>query len=349
MKMTLHQVDLPLAHPFTISRGTMSVQPSLLVELEHEGFTGFGEVTENSYYGHSYDSMIASLALAEPHLHRYSEYTPLDLWQSMFEIMGCDPFAMSALDIAAHDLHGKRNGIPTWQTWGLSWNEVVPSSYTIGIADIETMITKLNEKPDWRIYKIKLGTDNDLEIIQQLRKHTEATFRVDANCGWSVTQAIDMSKSLAELGVEFIEQPLPPETSEAEKRKLFEQSALPIIADEDCLVAADVEKCDGLFHGVNVKIAKCGGLSPALGMLQEARSRKMQTMLGCMVESSIGISGAAQLLPLLDYADLDGSVLLQDEPVTGVVINDGEVERPESPGCGTEIQHERLMEFSTQS
>lgn len=345
MKMTLQKVRLPLARPFTISRGTMTTQSSLYVGLEHDGFTGFGEVTENSYYGHTFDSIIASLEKARPSIDRYVSESPTELWNEMRETVGNDMFALSALDIAAHDLRGKRLGIPTWQDWGLTWENVTQSSYTIGIDSIETMIEKLNEQPNWSIYKIKLGTNDDLEIVKQLRQQTAATFRVDANCGWTVDQAIENSKSLAELGVEFIEQPLQVATPVAEKQKLFENSALPIIADEDCQVSSDIEKCHGLYHGVNVKICKCGGLTPALNMLREAKQLGMRTMVGCMIESSIGISGAAQLLPLLDYADLDGAILLRDEPAAGVSIDNGQVAMPESPGCGTTIDFERVNEF----
>lgn len=346
MKMTLHKVRLPLAHPFTISRGTMTTQSSLYIELEHDGFTGLGEVTENSYYGHTFDSIIASLETARPLIDRYVDENPFDVWDQMRLAVDDDMFALSALDIAAHDLRGKCLGIPTWQDWGLTWENVTQSSYTIGIDSIETMIEKLNEQPNWNIYKIKLGTEDDLEIVKQLRQHTEAIFRVDANCGWTAERAIENSIALADLGVEFIEQPLLVATSLADKRKLFEDSALPIVADEDCQVSSDVAKCSGVYHGVNVKICKCGGLTPALSMLREAKQLGMKTMVGCMIESSIGISGAAQLLPLLDYADLDGAILLRDEPATGVSIDDGRVARPEHPGCGTAIDDLRVVEFA---
>lgn len=347
MKMNFYPVELPLEHPFTISRGTMTTQSSLYVELEHDGVSGLGEVTENSYYGHTLDSIIASLESVRSNLDAYVEGDPTEVWAEMETRLSGDMFALSALDIAAHDLHGKRKGIPTWQTWGLSWADVVPSSYTIGIDSISKMVEKLNEQPGWPVYKIKLGTDNDLEIIQQLRTHTDAVFRVDANCGWTVEQAIEFSKELAQLNVEFIEQPLPADASDSDKRELFTHSALPVIADEDCLVRTDVEKCHGIYHGVNVKICKCGGLTPALAMLRQARELNMKTMVGCMVESSVGISGAAQLLPLLDYADLDGAVLLGDEPATGVQINSAPIAKPELPGCGATIDMQRIQEFQS--
>ena len=345
MKMTLYRLSLPLARTFTISRGSLTAQPSLIVELEHEGVRGYGEVTENSFYGHTFESMTRSLQQAESLLEQYVDRSPTDVWPELYGVLSDDMFALAALDIAAHDLRGKRLGVPTWQDWGLEWGDVVESSYTIGIDPIDTMVAKLKEQPGWGNYKIKLGTPSDLEIMTELRRHTDAAFRVDANCGWSVEETIANSKRLADLGVQFIEQPLPIEASSEDKLRVYQESALPIVADEDCQVQADVERCCGLFHGVNVKICKCGGLTPALSMLREARRLEMRTMVGCMVESSIGISGAAQLLPLLDYADLDGAVLLRDEPADGVVIDKGVVRLSDRPGCGGELDRDRLSEF----
>lgn len=345
VQMMLHRVTLPLAHTFTIARGSIDVQPSLIVELQHDDIRGFGEVTENSFYGHTFASMTASLDRVRDRLDAYLDRSPLDIWPQMHAAIGGDMFALSALDMAAHDLRGKRSGIPTWLDWGLKWDNVPVSSYTIGIDTIDKMVAKLHEQPGWSIYKVKLGTARDLEIMTELRKHTPARFRVDANCGWTAVQTVSNSKVLSDLGVEFIEQPLPISASKEDKLQVFQQSALPVLADEDCQVTADVERCRGLYHGVNVKICKCGGLSPGLKMLQQARQLGMQTMVGCMVESSIGISGAAQLLPLLDYADLDGAVLLRDHPATGTTVVKGEVRMASCPGTGAGLEHSRLTEF----
>jgi len=214
------------------------------------------------------------------------------------------------------------------------------SSFTIGIDTIEQMVAKLAEQSGWDLYKIKLGTPRDLEIVAALRQRTSATFRVDANCGWSIEQAIANSHELAKLDVEFIEQPLPPEASAADRQRLFRESALPVMADEDCQVEADVEKCAECFHGVNVKLCKCGGLTPALRMLRRARELNMRTMVGCMVESSIGISAAAQLAPLLDYADFDGAVLLQEDPAIGTEIRQGKIVLSDQPGHGAGLKEQ---------
>jgi L-alanine-DL-glutamate epimerase-like enolase superfamily enzyme len=349
MKLTLYRLNLPLLHEFTIARGSITTQPSLVVELEHDGLSGYGEVTENSFYGHTFDSITASLKKVVPHLAAYATHSPIDLWPKMHSLIDGDMFALSALDIAAHDLRGRQKGVPTWQDWGFEWTNVPDSSYTIGIDTIDNMVAKLNELPGWGIYKIKLGTPQDIEIVTELRKHTDAIFRVDANCGWTVEEAIVNSKALAELNVEFIEQPLPISASGVDKTRLATESALPIIADEDCQTSNDVGRCAGLFHGVNVKICKCGGLTPAIGMLESARQLRLKTMVGCMVESSIGISGAAQLLPLLDYADLDGAVLLKDEPASGATVVNGAVTLSGQAGCGAELIRDRLDEFLIQA
>lgn len=349
MRMTLYRLNLPLAHEFRISRGAIEVQPCLIVKLEHDGVCGYGEVTENRFYGHTFDSMTASLAKTANLIERYATQSPVGLWNQMYEVVEGDSFALSALDIAAHDLRGKRLGIPTWQDWGLQWADVPQSSYTIGIDSIETMVAKLKEKPGWAIYKIKLGTSQDIAIVKELRRHTDAIFRVDANCAWTAEETITNSFALSELGVQFIEQPLPIGASRSDKQRVFVESALPIIADEDCQQMGDIELCQGLYHGVNVKICKCGGLTPALSMLRAARQLNMKTMVGCMVESSIGISSAAQLLPLLDYADLDGAVLLREEPASGVTILNGVVQQANHPGCGSGLNLNRIDRFLVSS
>lgn len=345
MRMNLYRLELPLKHPFTIARGTITKQPSLIVELEQDGVSGYGEVTENSFYGHTFESLIQSLEHVRDIPWDYLNQTPIEFWPKLHEAIGEDLFALSAIDIAGHDLRGKLLGIPTWKDWGLDWKDVPESSFTIGIDTIETMVAKLHEQPGWNIYKIKLGTDRDMEIMRELRRHTPARFRVDANCGWTADQTIANSFVLADLGVEFIEQPLPTHAPREHKLQVFQQSALPVIADEDCQKQLDVDSCFSLYHGVNIKICKCGGLTPALSMLRRARALGLKTMVGCMIESSIGISGAAQLLPLLDFADLDGAVLLRDEPACGVRLAKGVITLSELPGCGGDLDRRRLPQY----
>lgn len=345
MNLTLHQFALPLAHTFTISRGSIDTRGSLIVELTAGGQTGLGEVTENSYYGQTLESMSAVVEKLRPLIESFdlAKRSPQELWEKLNEKLNGNMFPLCAIDEAAHDLHARLRGEPLREIWrkqGLFEDEArttPDSSYTIGIASIDEMIVRLQERPGWSVYKIKLGTKDDVEIVRRLREHTNAVFRVDANCAWTAEETVRNSRELAFLNVEFIEQPLPADASDEDKRLVFEQSTLPVIADESCLVESDVDRCHSHFHGVNVKLSKCGGLTPALRMMKRARGLGLQTMLGCMIESSVGISAGAQLLPMLDYADLDGAVLLRDDPARGVVIDTGRIELPDSPGTGAEL------------
>jgi len=336
MKLHLHRFELPLKHPFTISRGTVEVQPTFVVELEEAGSRGFGEATTNTYYGATLDSMSGSLESLRPRIEAYRLEDPAAMWAEFAKELAADPFAQCALDQAAYDLWGKLKGKPVYRLWGLSLDRLPPSNFTIGIDAIERMAAKLAEMPGWPVYKIKLGTPHDIEIVRELRKATDAPFRVDANCGWSAEEAIGNSRALADLGVEFIEQPLPADHWEA-MRRVFAESALPVIADESCVREADVARCAGHFHGVNIKLVKSGGLTPARRMIDEARRAGMKTMVGCMTESTVGISAIAQLLPLLDYVDMDGAALLARDIARGVRVERGRAIFPEENGTGVSL------------
>ena len=336
MKLTLHQFDLPLRHVFTISRGSSSVYRALIVELEQDGVRGYGEAGENPYYGITIENMSAALVAVRPRLETYSLDDPTDLWEELSPQLAHNTFAQCALDLAAHDLWGKLRGQPVWKLWGLSLENVPVTDYTIGIDTIEVMVKKMEEFAGWPVYKIKLGTPNDIEIVRELRKHTDAVFRVDANCAWEAEEAIRNSIALEPLGVEFIEQPLKPDDWEGMKA-VYEKSALPAIADESCQQEPDVDACSGYFHGVNVKLVKCGGLTPARRMITRAKELGLKTMVGCMTESSVGISAIAQLLPMLDYVDMDGALLLAEDVASGVTIDRGRVRFPDENGCGVRL------------
>src|SRR5262245_14936550 len=220
MQLRLHAFDLPLAHTFTISRESIQSQPTLIVELSQGGASGYGEATSNKYYGFTIERMARDLERIRSQLEGSALADPAALWAQMQPALVDDPFALCALDQAAHDLWGKLQGQPVWKLWGLSTEKIPLSNYTIGIDSIETMVAKMNEFAGWPIYKIKLGTDRDLEIVRALRKHTSATFRVDANCGWTAEQTIANAPQLKTLGVEFIEQPLKPQLPESDHRRV---------------------------------------------------------------------------------------------------------------------------------
>ncbi|TWU24513.1 dipeptide epimerase [Bythopirellula polymerisocia] len=336
MELITHEFELPLQHTFTISRESTNIQPTLIVELSDGKHQGYGEATTNTYYGMSLAKMKEGLERVRPTLERTETLDPPALWHEVAPQLQDCPFALCALDQAAYDLWGKQQGKPVHQLWGLDIKNAPLSNYTIGIDNIDVMLAKLEEMPGWPIYKIKLGTAHDLEIVRELRKATDAVFRVDANCGWNADEAIRNSHELKSLNVEFIEQPLPADDWGG-YRKVFKESALPIVADESCITEADVSRCHNHFHGINIKLVKCGGLTPARRMIDEARNLGMKVMVGCMTESSVGISAIAQLLPLLDYVDMDGAVLLAQDIATGVVVDKGKCNYPDVDGNGVQL------------
>ncbi|MEN1679290.1 MAG: dipeptide epimerase [Planctomycetota bacterium] len=342
VKLTTRVFDLPLRHVFRITRGAVSVQRTIVVTAEWQGLRGYGEATENDYYDATAETMAGVVARIERLLADWQPGDPTDAISAIaaeipeIENGRFEAFAISAVDAALHDLWGKAQGKPVATLLGLDPATGPDSNYTIGIDEIPKMVSKLNESPGWPVYKIKLGTGSELETIRELRRHTDATFRVDANCGWNAEQAIDFSGELKELGVEFIEQPLPPEDRDGQ-RKVFESSALPLIADESCVVEGDVARCDGLFHGINIKLCKCAGMSRARRMAADARARGLQLMMGCMTESTVGISAIGHLTPLLDYVDMDGAVLLAADVASGVRVEQGRRSPLTEPGLGIEL------------
>ncbi len=337
LKLTFHEFELPLRHEFAISRGSIRVQPTLIVELSDGVHRGFGEATANAYYGATLAGMRAALESVRGVVERGDDLDPPRLWAELAPRLAHDRFALCAVDEAAWDLWGKQRGAPLYQLWGLSLERLPASSYTIGIDDLDVMVAKLREAPGWPSYKVKLGTDRDVEIVRELRRHTAAPFRVDANGGWSADEAIAKSRELAGLGVEFVEQPLPAGDWDG-ARRVFAASALPVIADESCVVESDVERCRECFHGVNVKLVKCGGLTPARRMIERARELGLKTMAGCMVESTVGISALAQLLPLLEYVDMDGAALLASDIADGVRVERGSCRHPAANGTGAALR-----------
>ncbi len=332
MKIKYISYNLRFKYPFTISRGTKTHQPTLIVSLEQFGQTGYGEAPAIIYYNISVEKMIADLELKLPVIEKFAFTEPSRFWHFLHHLVPDNPFLVCALDIAAWDLYGKLQKKPLYDCWKLDIHEGPLTDYTIGIDSVEKMVEKMQAKP-WPIYKIKLGTPDDAAIIRALRKHTDATLRVDANSGWTLQQALDLIPALDECGVEFIEQPL--EKSDLNgMRVLYDKSPIPLIADESCVSEQDVEKCHGLFHGINIKLTKCSGLTPALRMIENARKLGMKVMAGSMNESTIGTAAIGHLLPLLDYVDMDGTLLLDEDIATGLEIVNGKVILSGKPGLG---------------
>lgn len=335
VELTLHPFTLELAHTFGISRERYDFQKTLIVGLSHNGHTGYGEATANPYYKVTIPSLVRDVESVKALL----ENAPADQPERLYEALCAEDvpsFARCALDMAAWDLYGKLEGKPLHEIWGTDTRSYPVTNYTIGLDTTEVMVSKMQERP-WPIYKIKLGTDRDVAIVTELRKHTDAVFRVDANCAWKAEETIANARAMKELGVEFIEQPLAADDWSGMER-VAHRSVLPVIADESCLEEADVDRCALHFNGINIKLTKCGGLTPARRMIQRARSLGLKVMVGCMTESTVGISAIAQLLPELDYVDMDGAMLLKQDIASGVRISDhGKVSFPKAPGTGVSL------------
>lgn len=327
-----------LKTPFVISRDTYSEKTGLIVVLSDGTHQGYGEACSHAYYGATVDKMIADLEALRFLIADYDFQSPKAFWAFLYPHLQHNPFALCAIDEAAHDLYGKKIGRTTYDIWGLSLDRLPISNYTIGIGSIDEMIQKVLANP-YPLYKIKLGTDQDIEIIEALRQHTDAVFRIDANCAWDPDETIYKSVELKKLGVELIEQPLAANELEA-MEKVHHNSALPLIADESCHNLVDIPHCYKRFDGINIKLMKCGGITPALKMIQVARQQGLSIMLGCMTESSIGISALAHLAPLVDYVDMDAALLISNDPATGAYIdNQGVINFPETAGLGIQINN----------
>ncbi|AMQ55325.1 dipeptide epimerase [Algoriphagus sanaruensis] len=335
MNLSYQVFDLPLKHTFTIAHQSRDIQDTIIVKLEENGLFGLGESTTNPFYGMTIENMSACVEEFRPVVESKFWNTPEQLWELGRDVFQNNPFAQCALDLAAWDLFTKKQGKKLYEYLQLNPEKIPITNFTIGIDTVEKMVAKMKEV-DWPIYKIKLGTDNDLEIVRELRKHTQSVFRIDANCAWTAEQAIRNSEELVKLGVEFMEQPLGKDDLEGMK-EVFQYSKLPVMADESCIVESDVKKCHGLFHAINVKLVKAGGITPGLRMIREAKLLGMKTMVGCMTESSVGITAIAHLAPLLDYVDMDGAMLLAKDPARGVQITPEKVTFPKGPGIGAEL------------
>lgn len=333
MKLRYWQQNLPFQYPFSISNGrTKTHQPALVVTLELGPFTGIGEAPAIVYYNITVEQMMADLESKRTLVEKFALTDPERYWHYLHHLFPNNPFLVCALDIACWDLYGKMKGRPLYALWDTEWEHTAITDYTIGIDQIDQMVGKMKAKP-WPVYKIKLGTDEDIAIVKVLRVNTDARFRIDANAGWTTEEALEKIPQLAELGVEFIEQPLAKDNWEGMK-VLFERSSLPLFADESCVSETDVEKCHGHFHGINIKLTKCSGITPARRMITKARSLGMQVMMGSMNESTIGSSAIAHFLPQLDHADLDGPLLLSQDVAQGLTYDFGTVRVSGKPGLG---------------
>jgi L-alanine-DL-glutamate epimerase-like enolase superfamily enzyme len=340
MKLSHEIIALHTKHPFIIARGGSSEYRVVRVTVtDDDGRTGWGEAAPSKHYGETADTVASVMPVLAPLLQDADGWSLEALERAMAKAIRFNASARAAVSAALHDLAGKRLGVPLHRMWGLDPADSPPTSFTIAIApDEATLRDRVREATGYPVLKIKLGTSWDERIVRIIREMEPGkVLRVDANAAWTPKHALAMIPILAELGVEFVEQPLPAHDVEG-LRFVRERSSLPIIADESCLVATDIPRLAGAVDGINIKLAKCGGLREALRMIAAARAHDMSVMCGCMVESSLGITAAAHLAPLLDYADLDGAELVENDPYVGARIDGGEIELPKGSGLGVELR-----------
>ena len=335
MKIQHKTISLSFKHPFVISKASKTHQPIFLVELDHFGIKGYGEAPAISYYNISTEKMVEDLEKKKMFIEKFAFSDPERFWHFLHHLFPDNSFLVAALDMAGWDLYGKIKRKQLHELWNLNTVTAPSTDFTIGIDSIEMMIQKMKEMP-WPIYKIKVGFENDIETITELRKHTDAIFRVDANEAWDVEMALKKIPLLKALNVELVEQPLEKNNWEGMKI-LYEKSDLPLFADESCVQESDVEKCHHFFHGINIKLTKCSGLTPARRMIEKARQLDLKIMIGCMNETSIGTAAIAQLAPMIDFVDMDGTLLQNEKFGEGVDFEFGKILYYDIPGIGVNV------------
>ena len=336
--MQLHAEILTVTtrHPFIIARGGQSSYRTVFVRVvDRDGAEGWGEAAPSRYYGETADSALLAVQQFAPLLAHADAWSMDAIERELEKTLRGNAAARCAVSAALHDLAARRLAVPLWKYWGLDRAAAPRSSFTIGIAPDEgTLRARVREAAQYPILKIKLGSSWDREVLRIVREEApKAQLRVDANAAWTAKQALGMLDALHAVGVDMLEQPLPPQDL-AGLRFVRERAAIAVVADESCLVASDIPKLAGVVDGVNIKLAKCGSLREALRMIAVARAHDMRVMCGCMIETTLGIAAAAHFSPLLDDADLDGAALLADDPFDGPGIPNGQVTLGDAPGLG---------------
>ncbi|MEU3920213.1 dipeptide epimerase [Streptomyces sp. NPDC029004] len=336
MKLDVHEIRLTDHDVWRSAREAIPEQPGLLIELTAAGVSGFGEAS--AFMTDRYNSALAAmhddLRRVAGTLHALPADDPEGNWAVLAQLLAGSPFTLAALDIAAHDLAARLASVPLWRHLGGVAPGALHSSYSIGLDEPAIMVRKLLERPGWHAYKVKLAAPGDLHILKALRDHTDAPFYVDGNCGWDLPGTLAALDAMAGLGVELLEQPFPRENWD-EARTLKEASPIPVFADESITGPDDLDACADAFDGVNLKLMKAGGITPVLRMLRRARAAGLVTMLGCMPESSAGVSATAHLGPYVDHLDTDSIALLAVDTGAGVLLDDhGRITLPDAPGTG---------------
>ncbi len=333
LKLSYRPYELQLRHVFTVASSSRTTTPVVLTTIEYDGVTGFGEASMPPYLGESHESVLNFLS--KVNLEQFSDpFLREDILAYIDGIMPGNYAAKASLDIALHDLTGKLLGQPWFRLWGLDPQKAPVTSFTIGIDTAEVVREKTLEAGDFRQLKIKMGRDNDREMIDVVRSVTDVPVFVDVNQGWKDREyALEMAHYLNERGALFIEQPMPKEQID-DIAWLTERSPLPIVADEALQTVEQLLGMKGVYNGINIKLMKCGGMDAAYKMITMARQMQMKVLIGCMTETSCAVSAAAQLSPLVDWADLDGNLLISNDIYDGMTVVDGRIVLPDRPGIG---------------
>ena len=333
LTLTYWPYELQLKHVFTVATNSRTTTPVVLTTIEYDGVTGYGEASMPPYLGESHESVLNFLS--KVNLGQFSDpFLVEDILAYVDGIMPGNHAAKASVDIALHDLVGKLVGQPWFRLWGLNPEKTPNTSFTIGIDTAEVVKEKTLEASAFRQLKIKLGRDNDREMIETVRSVTDVPIFVDVNQGWKDRDyALEMALWLSEKGVLFIEQPMPKEQVD-DIAWLTERSPLPIIADEALQTVDDLLTMKGVYSGINIKLMKCGGMLAAYKMAVMARQMDMKILIGCMTETSCAVSAAAQLSPMVDWADLDGNLLISNDVYEGMTVVDGKIVLPDRPGIG---------------
>jgi len=341
MHLRTFQISLELLHTFRISRSADDSRESVLVSITDGEHFGFGEAAPMARYDQTASAAKRALLAIEDLLpDRSTVLTPGsigDIIAPVRERLGGQKAALAAVDIALYDMVGRESGRPLFEMLGLDPESTPVTSYTIGIDSPEVIDRKVEEAASFPVLKVKMGLDNDYEIMERIRSLTDKPVRIDANEGWTKEEALEKIRWLESRNVEFIEQPLPASKLE-DTRWLAERISIPLWADEGRLEIRDIARRGGAFGGINIKLMKCGGITEALRLIRAARERGLEIMLGCTIESSIGITAAAQISPLVDYADLDGNILIGNDPADGVGTVEGKLLLPTGPGIGVTLR-----------
>lgn len=332
LQLSYNSFNLPFEYPFTISKGTKTHQPTLITSLGLGNLRGFGEAPAISYYDVTVEGMMELLESKRAMIERYALTDPGRFWHFLHHLIPGQHFLTAALDIAAWDLFAQMRRQPLHQLLGIKWGNTPITDYTIGMDTTANMVAKMSAHP-WPVYKIKCGSTDDIDTIRAMRAVTTAPFRIDANESWTLEEAKKLLPELHLLGVTLVEQPLARAAAE-EMAELKALSPIPLYADESCRTEDEVKKCAAGFDGINIKLTKCGGITPAMRMIKEARMLGLKVMMGSMNESTVGTAAIANMLPLLDEVDADGPLLLKEDLAEGLQYENGIIKLSGRPGLG---------------